>query len=121
MIRSGRQPVEVGRQAGRALKVEPDPGEDGVDQMASAMLRQGFEPTVVRQGAQAEIVLGVCPFASTALTDPATVCDLHLGLAEGLAEDTDAVVDGLDREDPRRAGCRLHLHLAADAPAPHDA
>jgi predicted ArsR family transcriptional regulator len=111
VIRTGRQPVEVGREAGRALQVEPDTGEDGVDQMASAMHRQGFGPTVHRQGAQAEIVLGLCPFASTALADPDTVCALHLGLAEGLAEDTGAVVDGLDREDPRRAGCRLHLHI----------
>ena len=121
VIRSGRQPVEVGRHAGRALKVEAEPWEDGVDQVASAMLRQGFEPTVVRQGAQAEVVLGVCPFASTALADPATVCALHLGLAEGLAEGTGAVVDALDREDPRRAGCRLRLHLESGAPAPHDA
>ncbi|MGH9276070.1 MAG: helix-turn-helix transcriptional regulator [Acidimicrobiales bacterium] len=111
VIRSGQRPVEVGRRAGRALKIPPDRGDDAVDQVAGAMARQGFDPTVRRLDGQAEVVFGACPFASTALADPDTVCDLHLGMAEGLAEGMGAVVDGLDREDPRRAGCRLHLRV----------
>jgi predicted ArsR family transcriptional regulator len=113
VIRTGQRPIEVGRRAGRALKVAPERGEDGVDQVAGVMLRQGFEPTVTRQGTSAEVVLGACPFASTAMADPDTVCALHLGIAEGVAEDTGAVVDSLDRENPRTAGCCLHLRLDA--------
>jgi len=111
VIRSGRRPVEVGREAGRALTAAPEPGDDGVDQVTNAMLRLGFEPTVRRRGEDAEVVIGVCPFASTALADPDIVCDLHLGIAEGVAEGTGAVVDGLDRENPRLAGCHLHLRV----------
>lgn len=113
VIRSGRRPVEVGRQAGRTLKVAPGRGDDGIDQLANAMLRQGFEPKVRRRGAHADVVLGACPFASAAAVDPDIVCELHLGIAEGVAEDTGAVVDGLDREHPRTAGCCLHLHVEA--------
>jgi predicted ArsR family transcriptional regulator len=58
-----------------------------------------------------DIVLDTCPFASTALADPDTVCGLHLGMAEGLADGTDTVVDELVAKDPRRATCRLHLHV----------
>jgi predicted ArsR family transcriptional regulator len=108
VIRTGRRPLEVGRDAGRVLASRPDRG-DGVDQVASAMLRQGFEPTVHRRGDEADIVHRACPFASTAMVDPDVVCELHLGLAEGAAEGTTTVVDGLDRENPRTAGCSLHL------------
>jgi hypothetical protein len=46
------------------------------------------------------------------------VCSLHLGIAEGLAEGTDLVVDELVAHDPRTAVCVLHLHAAGgDAPA----
>jgi predicted ArsR family transcriptional regulator len=31
-------------------------------------------------------VLRRCPFAEVAAADPGTICQLHLGLAEGLAE-----------------------------------
>lgn len=109
VIRTGRAPVDVGRDAGRALVSSSERG-DGVDQVASAMLRQGFEPTVRRRGERADIVHGACPFVSTAMTDPDIVCELHLGLAEGAAEGSGTVVEGLDRENPRVAGCSLHLH-----------
>jgi predicted ArsR family transcriptional regulator len=108
VIRTARTPIEIGREAGRALSSAPDRG-DGVDRVASAMLRQGFEPTVRRHGDGADIVFGACPFATTALADPDIVCELHLGLAEGAAAGTGTVVDGLDRENPRSAGCCLHL------------
>lgn len=110
VIRTGRRPLEVGRDAGRALASTAERG-DGIDRVGSAMLRQGFEPTVRRRGEQADIVHGTCPFASTALADPDIVCELHLGLAEGAAEGTGVVVDRLDRELPRAAGCSLHLHV----------
>jgi predicted ArsR family transcriptional regulator len=111
VIRSGRSPVEVGRDAGRRARRAPAPGGDEVDAVADAMARQGFAPEVVRRRGKAEIVLHACPFETTATADPDTVCAMHLGMAEGLAEGTDAIVDVLVRKDPRRAGCRLRLHV----------
>jgi hypothetical protein len=47
------------------------------------------------------------------------VCSLHLGIAEGVAELTRGrvVIDELVSHDPRRANCRLRLHLDPDEEA----
>lgn len=115
VIRTGASPEEVGREVGRRLRPAPEVAGDRIDDIAVAMAREGFEPRVRRSGRHVELILQSCPYESTALADPDIVCALHLGLAEGLAEGTDLVVDELLRKDPRRAGCRLRLH---DAPEP---
>jgi predicted ArsR family transcriptional regulator len=121
MIRTGDTPIEVGRRAGRnyaiAIHDPDDPvvrvGPDGaVDALVEAMARHGFEPSVRTRGPQVSITLGNCPFESTALADPETVCSLHLGMAEGMAENLDGlVVDELVPTDPRRPRCQLRCHL----------
>ena len=64
------------------------------------MGRHGFEPVSQRRGSQADIVLGACPFETTALADPDTVCGLHLGLALGAADALGGlVIDELVRRD----------------------
>jgi hypothetical protein len=64
-------------------------------------------------------VLETCPFASAALADADSVCRIHLGMAEGLAELTGGrvVIDELVAHDPRHASCRLRLHADANAAA----
>jgi predicted ArsR family transcriptional regulator len=112
IIRTGDSPVDVGRRAGRQVRAAAGEGADPVAGLVDAMERHGFEPTVKRRGRRAEIVLGACPFATTALADPDTVCGLHLGLAQGAAEELGGlVVDELVPRDPRRGGCRLRCHL----------
>lgn len=55
-----------------------------------------------------EFTLGRCPFAEVAAADPGTICQLHLGLAEGLTEGLGQLtVERLVPKDPHRAGCRL--------------
>lgn len=109
IIRTGDSPVEVGRRAGRLDRPAPADAADGVADIAGAMAAQGFDPDVRPGKNRPEIVLRKCPFESTALVDPDIVCWLHLGLAEGLAEGSDVVVDELIANDPRRANCRLRL------------
>ena len=72
----------------------------------------GFHPVAVSGPRGGDFVLGRCPFVEVAAKDPATVCQLHLGLVEGLADllGEGAVVD-LVTEDPRRAGCRVRVRL----------
>ncbi len=72
--------------------------------------------TVRTRGDRVEVVLGNCPFATAALVDPATLCSMHLGIAQGVADLTGGrvVVDELVPHDPRRAKCRLRLHLEPD-------
>jgi predicted ArsR family transcriptional regulator len=95
-----------------------DAGGDGVRRLSDAMVRQGFEPEVRPQGADVEIVLRRCPWASTAVADPDTVCGLHRGIAEGLAESSGIVIDDLIRADPGRGGCQLLVHRPEGVEAP---
>ena len=114
-IRSGDTAVEVGRRAAQEYRVPATSVEDVVTNITVTMDRFGFEPKVRRRAERFEIVLGTCPFESAALADPETVCSLHLGMAEGLAEGTDAVVQELVARDPRRARCRLWIVAQEEA------
>lgn len=115
IIRTGDTPVEVGRRDGRRLREEAGHGASSIAELTETMAREGFEPEVRRRGGRVDIVLRNCPFESTALDDPATVCNLHLGIAQGLAEGAAGVeVDDLIAKDPRRAGCRLVVQTQPD-------
>lgn len=113
IIRTGGTPVEVGRRAGQRYRSTTALTGDGVADVASAMASQGFDPQIRRSKNRADVVLRQCPFQSTALADPDAVCALHLGIVEGIAEGSNVVVDELVAKDPRRAKCRLRLHVEA--------
>lgn len=123
VTRTGAAPVEVGRRS--ALRaVEAASSGDGetepVAALVDAMERQGFAPDVRVRGNRVEFVLRHCPFQSAAMVDPDTVCALHLGIVEGVAEATGGrvVIDELRPRDPRRAGCMLVAHV--EPPRPRD-
>ncbi len=112
IIRSGDSPVEVGRRFGDRTDVATNDDADPVTSLVDTMERHGFEPTATRRGDKIDIALGACPFETTALADPDTVCDLHLGLALGAADALDGlVIDELVPRDPRRGACRLRCHV----------
>ncbi len=112
IIRTGDAPVDVGRRAGRQARAATGDAAGPVAGLVGEMERQGFEPTATRQGDKVDIVLGTCPFETTALADPDTVCGLHLGLALGAADALDGlVIDELAPGDPRRGACRLRCHV----------
>jgi predicted ArsR family transcriptional regulator len=108
-ISSGDTPVEVGRRAGRSQLLLVSQSEDPTAELLEQMARQGFDPVVDPGGdGEATIVLRSCPFQSTALADPQVVCTLHLGFAEGIADQVGGLrIDGLHPRDPRHAHCRL--------------
>jgi predicted ArsR family transcriptional regulator len=111
MIRTGDTADEVGRREGRRLREEAD-APASVAVVERAMAREGFAPETRAARDRVDLVLHNCPFESTAVEDPDTICALHLGIARGLVEDSDAVaVDELVAKDPRRAGCRLGLRV----------
>lgn len=108
----GLTPRETGRRIGT------DRAADGVDDLASALLaeaqRIGFRPVLQRDGRVVDIVLDECPFADVAAVNPHVVCDLHRGIAEGIAEAVDPTVTvELHPAPPHTAGC----HLTARRPA----
>ncbi|HZJ06723.1 MAG TPA: helix-turn-helix domain-containing protein [Nocardioidaceae bacterium] len=115
MVRTGDDPVEVGRRVGRSQAPDTEADSDPVASLADEMARHGFDPTVRQRGDTVDFTLRCCPFESTALDDPDTVCALHLGIAHGIAERTGGLrVDELIPKDPRRAGCRLHCNIDAE-------
>ncbi|NLA37744.1 MAG: helix-turn-helix domain-containing protein [Actinobacteria bacterium] len=112
IIRTGDSPIDVGRRSGRQVTAPAGHPTDPVASLVDAMQRHGFEPTAKRRGNRVEIVLAACPFATTALADPDTVCGLHLGLANGAAEAIGGIaIDELVPRDPRRGACRLRCHV----------
>jgi predicted ArsR family transcriptional regulator len=111
VIRTGDTPIEVGRRAGREFAVDRADA-DPSSALVGVAARGGFEPTLVQHGDDVEVSLHACPFAATAVNDPDIVCELHHGIAIGVAEAVGGItVDGLDRQDPRFAPCRLRAHL----------
>jgi predicted ArsR family transcriptional regulator len=114
MVRTGDTPTEVGRRAGRRHRLGSGTSPEPVAELVEQMARHGFDPTWREHGTSIDITLRRCPFESIALTDPDTVCELHLGMAYGMAEGLAGLeVDELVPKDPRRAHCRLRCHLEA--------
>ncbi|MBO0893830.1 MAG: hypothetical protein J2O39_05600, partial [Acidimicrobiales bacterium] len=72
------------------------------------------------RGRQVHFVLGRCPFAEVAIEHPDTVCRLHLGFAEGVAEGLGELqVEQLVPKNARRAGCRVVVRRTPEeAPTP---
>lgn len=117
-IRRGQEPRQVGRQEGHRRAAELSGSDDGVALLESEMAGLGFRPTTRIRGNRVEFVLGRCPFAEVASTDPETVCQLHLGLAEGLAEGLGGQhVEQLTPKNPRQAGCRLSVRRQPATPS----
>ena len=109
-VKLKRSSREVGTQDGLRRGLEYSGIGDSVDAMEQELIRSGFRPTRSERGRQVDFVLGRCPFAEVVAGNPDTVCQLHLGLAEGLAEGLGGLtVDRLTAKDPHRAGCRLVL------------
>ena len=110
-MRRGLSPRQAGRQEGHRRAADLAGPGDPAAVLEEEMARRGFRPSRAGREPAVELVLGRCPFAEVAAADPETVCQLHLGLAEGLAEGLGRLaVDGLAIKKPRRAGCRLIMH-----------
>lgn len=119
--KSGRPPREVAADVGRDL-VLPESPEGSLEHLEAEMARRGFEPRRVDHGAELELVFGRCPYEALAGTDPDVVCELHLGLSEGIvaAAGADVEVIQLVAHDPEQAGCRLRIRPAGAGPETTD-
>ncbi len=118
-LRRRQGPRQIGRQEGHRRAAELAGGGDGIDLLEEEIARRGFRPVRIAKGRRVELVLGRCPFTEVAESDPGTVCELHLGLAEGLAEGLGGLaVERLVAKDPHRAGCRLIVRREVPVRAP---
>lgn len=119
-IRHGQDPRQAGRQDSHRRAAEISGPGDPADLMEQELSRRGFRPARAERGRRLEFTLGRCPFAEVAAADPSTVCQLHLGLAEGLAEGLGQLqVERLTPKDPHEAGCGLTVRrLPTAEPVP---
>jgi predicted ArsR family transcriptional regulator len=112
-IRRKQDPRHAGRRDGHRRAAELSGPGDPADLLEEEMARRGFRPARTGRGQRITFELGRCPFADVAASEPDTVCQLHLGLAEGLAEGLGGLeVERLVAKDARRAGCRLIMRRA---------
>ncbi|HWL45184.1 MAG TPA: helix-turn-helix domain-containing protein [Ilumatobacter sp.] len=115
LLNGGSTPREVGRRAGRRMAVEYGAEADAAEILDAVARRLGFEPHRVERGDGVDVVLGRCPFVGPAGAAPDVVCDLHLGIAEGIAEQAagEATIGGFVVRPPERAGCRINVAVPA--------
>ncbi|MDE3083304.1 MAG: helix-turn-helix domain-containing protein [Acidobacteriota bacterium] len=112
-IASASTPREAGRRAGRERARTYPRDADPIEAMDLELERNGFRPTRRERGRRVDFVLGRCPFVDVAAANPATVCQLHLGFAEGFADAFDGVeVEGLTANEAHHADCRLMIRRA---------
>lgn len=115
LVTGAGTPRDVGRHAGRRLAVEYGDAADAVEIVDAVARRLGFEPRCSATPLGVDVVLDRCPFAGPAAAAPEIVCALHLGIAEGIAQQAagEATIDGLIVRPPDRAGCRIKIAVAA--------
>ena len=117
-VRRGLGARQVGRQHGHRRAAEVSGTAEPLELIEGEMVGRGFRPERVERGARVDFVLARCPFAEVAKSDPETVCQLHLGLAEGLAEGLGGLsVERLVARYAERGGCRLVLRRERPARA----
>ncbi len=113
-MKDGLSVHDVGYREGQRRARVTD-GLDADAAMERELLRSGFRPVRRDANATTEFVLQRCPFADVAAANPTEICQLHLGLAEGLADTFGELsVDRLVKKNPHRAGCRLIVSHRAD-------
>jgi predicted ArsR family transcriptional regulator len=99
-----------GERLASSLKASSSDGAAPEDLMELEMARFGFRPTRITTGTLVRLILTHCPFAHVAQVSPDTVCQVHLGMAEGLAKGFGGLeVERLVVRPPGEAGCRLVL------------
>lgn len=106
---SGRAAREIGFEHGQRVAEDLQGIADPFDAVETGVAREGFAPQRASAGENVVLTLTTCPFANAADVDPTTVCQLHLGLAEGLAAGVGGVDVELQPRPPHRAGCQLRL------------
>lgn len=117
MQKEGRGARQVGAEAAPTIGLaEASTTAEAVDHLQEELARWGFDPRRVVKGRTTELVLQRCPFEAAAAVAPEVVCEIHLGLAEGLAESLGGQLEvtELVARHPAKAGCRLRLRPAPD-------
>lgn len=113
MLISGRSAREVGRDAGQRLT--PPSVADPLTALEWVTRELGFDPQRITVTGEfgAEILLNRCPFVDGAQLAPEIVCQLHLGIAEGVTIATGGriAISAIVIADPLTGGCRIQVEV----------
>jgi predicted ArsR family transcriptional regulator len=110
--------TEAGREWGRYLTEQPPPyqglaAEQAVTKLASALDEIGFAPEVVAENEGYRLRLRQCPFREVAEQHQDVVCAMHLGLLQGVLEQSRAPVIA-DNLKPFAEGGNCIAQLSVD-------
>lgn len=120
IVRTGDTPFDVGLRVGRRSRLGGDPVNDPQSAFVEQLAAGGYAPAATITGDRADVTLTNCPFASAALADPDTICELHRGITTGIAEAIGGIaVEGLTPRDPRESNCRLAVRIDAPVAVAH--
>ena len=117
MQKEGRSARRVGAEAAQSVGLSEAPTTaEALERLETEMTNWGFEPRRAGRGRNIELVLERCPFQAAASVAPEVVCEIHLGLAEGMAESLGGQLEisELVARNPAKAGCRLRLRPVAN-------
>ena len=117
MIKSKQSARDVGRAAGKnRFSRLSGPKRGALVALQDSLTADGFSPRRSRSKGGWEFTLDRCPYAEVASADPGTVCQLHLGMLEGMVATLDPQVDlALSLRDPRKAGCKVRVRGGSSA------
>lgn len=122
-VMQGRSPADVGAAAGRQA-IGPSRGDgDPLDVFKAKMNQQGFPSHREDGSTTVDLVVSRCPFEAAATLNGDVVCELHRGLAQGMAEalGNEVAHIGLVRRDPRTGGCRIQFNITPGETDPRTA
>jgi predicted ArsR family transcriptional regulator len=105
---------KVGQEGDQAAQSASNQSTSGyieaIDGIMQAMEKEGFHTKIVKRGKQVELVIDSCPFSDIVDAAPRVMCDLHLGMAEGIAATTGNIrVVDLKNRRTHNDSCRLVL------------
>lgn len=114
VLNGDRDARDVGRSTGRRLADADRPDRDAVEVLEAVARRLGFAPRVQSTRTGTDVVLERCPFLEAAEREPDIVCELHHGIAQGIAEQRGRASEDIDLlvRKPKRAGCRIKVPVA---------
>lgn len=116
MVKTGHSARDVGRSDGesRAQRViEEAPQLDLIQILQYDLSHQGFDPEYRHGESERHFILNTCPFEEVASVDPKTICQIHLGILEGMVSKIDSTAKvSLKPSDPHKAQCCVKIRSA---------
>jgi predicted ArsR family transcriptional regulator len=91
----------LGQSWGRYLTERPFPFENvardaAIEQLSELFAEMGFEPEVISDQVNTQMLLHRCPYREVAQARPEVVCSVHLGLMRGVLEELHAPIDATE-------------------------